>query len=562
MTFLPVVERELRIAARKPSTFWLRVATAAVALGLGVLIGLTRSIGGVGSSMLGQAVFSVLTWGALITALMAGLFLTSDCLSEEKREGTLGFLFLTDLKGYDIVGGKLLASSLRAFYALLALFPILAITLLMGGVTGEQFWKTSIALANSLLFSLTIGMLVSSFCRDAQKALSTTLLLLMIFNIGGPALDGLISGITKRGFIARASLASPAFLFTQASGWSGYYRNSLALTHGLTWLSFAVTSILLPRAWQEKTLRPAMNRSAYSWKYGGVEWRKRFREKWLSIDPMVWMSCRERWAGTGMLVIALLGLIALVLLLTFNRSRNGPIYWHSIGWLYTFIFYVWSASQSGRYFFELRRSGMMELLLSTPLNEKQIVMGRWRAMRKILGFPLLIFICVQGYGFAVSNYSMVAFSGPGRTVPFFVFAIINGVANVVVILANIAAICWFGMWMGMISKSGNLATLRTYLFVQVVPAILISIGSTLLIFSFARLNTGFGIVNWFGVVSILLSCLLGVGKDIAFISWSRNRLFRYTRVQAGHPIGQARVAAPKRPPRLLVESVSSGLAQG
>ena len=29
--------------------------------------------------------------------------MTADCLSEEKREGTLGLLFLTDLRGYDIV---------------------------------------------------------------------------------------------------------------------------------------------------------------------------------------------------------------------------------------------------------------------------------------------------------------------------------------------------------------------------------------------------------------------------------------------------------------------------
>jgi len=34
--------------------------------------------------------------------LLCGVFLTSDCLSEEKREGTLGLLFLTDLKGFDI----------------------------------------------------------------------------------------------------------------------------------------------------------------------------------------------------------------------------------------------------------------------------------------------------------------------------------------------------------------------------------------------------------------------------------------------------------------------------
>ena len=35
MTFLPIVDRELRVAARKRSTFWLRVVAALVAMIIG-----------------------------------------------------------------------------------------------------------------------------------------------------------------------------------------------------------------------------------------------------------------------------------------------------------------------------------------------------------------------------------------------------------------------------------------------------------------------------------------------------------------------------------------------
>src|SRR5690349_5037274 len=102
-----------------------------------------------GTAALGSTLFAILSWLSLAAALSAGLFLTSDCLSEEKREGTLGLLFLTDLRGYDVVAGKLLVTSLRASYALLAIFPILAIPLLMGGVSGAEFWKASLALSNA-----------------------------------------------------------------------------------------------------------------------------------------------------------------------------------------------------------------------------------------------------------------------------------------------------------------------------------------------------------------------------------------------------------------------------
>src|SRR3954471_4305967 len=167
MTFLPIVERELRVAARKRNTFWLRLIAAMVAFvicagGLAVMeSGWFRASSGVG-----RGLFAVLSWLTFAAALVAGLFFTSDCLSQEKREGTVGFLFLTDLRGYDVVLGKLATSSLRCFYALLAVLPILATTLLMGGVTVAQFWMTVLALINALLVSLAAGMFISSISRD------------------------------------------------------------------------------------------------------------------------------------------------------------------------------------------------------------------------------------------------------------------------------------------------------------------------------------------------------------------------------------------------------------
>src|SRR5580765_6044207 len=168
MTFLPIVERELRVAARKRGTFWLRVVAALVALVIGGGFLLIASVAAGGRMPLGGALFGTLTWMSLGGALSAGLFFTSDCLSEEKREGTMGFLFLTDLRGYDVVLGKLLATSLRCGFALLAVFPIVAVTLLLGGVTGVQFWKTVLALLNALIFSLAAGLLISAISRESQ----------------------------------------------------------------------------------------------------------------------------------------------------------------------------------------------------------------------------------------------------------------------------------------------------------------------------------------------------------------------------------------------------------
>src|SRR5437762_12161183 len=100
MTFFPVAERELRVAARKRSTFRVRVIAVLVAwiIGSGVLV--LSSVGiGFGTPSLGRGLFGVLICLSLAVSLSTGLFFTFDCLSEDKREGTLVFLFLIDLRG-------------------------------------------------------------------------------------------------------------------------------------------------------------------------------------------------------------------------------------------------------------------------------------------------------------------------------------------------------------------------------------------------------------------------------------------------------------------------------
>ena len=79
MTFLPVAERELRVAARKRSTFRVRVIAALVAwiIGSGVLV-LSRVGPGFGTPSLGKGLFGVLTWLSLAVALSAAIGIRAD----------------------------------------------------------------------------------------------------------------------------------------------------------------------------------------------------------------------------------------------------------------------------------------------------------------------------------------------------------------------------------------------------------------------------------------------------------------------------------------------------
>src|SRR5207249_6437205 len=179
MSFLPIVERELRAAARRKSTYRIRSWTALLAVVVSfcslMVLWLAR-----GRGSLGHPLFTYLTGYAFGLCLLAGVFLTADCLSEEKREGTLGLLFLTDLHGYDVVLGKFVAMLVNALYGLLALLPITAFPLLLGGVTGGEFWRRALALINALFVSLAAGIWVSALVRAAPRAMGHALGLILL----------------------------------------------------------------------------------------------------------------------------------------------------------------------------------------------------------------------------------------------------------------------------------------------------------------------------------------------------------------------------------------------
>ena len=581
------MERELRVAARKRSTFWLRIIAAMVAsiIAAGYLALSAMGWPGSSRSTLGQEMFTALTWLSLATALSAGVFFTSDCLSEEKREGTLGFLFLTELRGYDVVLGKLLATSLRACFALLAAFPVLAMTLLLGGVTGPQFWKTVLALVNALFFSLAGGLLVSAISRDSQRALGMTLFLLVLVLAGGPLLDAALaaSRLGVSGPVFR--LGSPGWVYAAASGggasrfWLGFLTNQIG-----AWLMLAAACLLIPRAWQEKPAKRmnAQGHWAHRWKYGSAAHRANLRRSLVGLNPVLWLACRERRQALALWVIAILAAVGFIAVCASSERGMGWMVWSQVGGLLTLVVYLRIASQAGLFFFEAQRSGLFELLMSTPLTAQQIIQGQWRAMLRQFSAPLILLLAVQLLGSFWAQQTMwirmavaapppkpvaigtnttvssgggtnvtvviplLGASGTAPTAPAGPIArpgvwvsVITSAAGTLAVLANLVAICWFGMWMGLTSKNNNIATLKTIAFVQIIPwfaiAFMSAAAAGLVLIPMLKLNLTGGsspMVTWFPLLFAGLASVIALAKDAGFILLARSRLYSQFRERA------------------------------
>ena len=512
MTFLPIVERELRVRARLKSTYRFRLFAA---LGAIVVVGLLLLASGnlAAAGKFGATIFTGLAWLSFGYCLLDGVRSTADCLSEEKREGTLGLLFLTDLRPYDVVLGKLMAASLNSFYGLLAIFPPLAIPLILGGVTGGEFWRLVLVLMNTLFFSVTAGMMISAASRDERRAWFAALGLLIFF-AAGPALL-LLKPASSSSWLATISpttgflsVFDAVYAATPERYWDTFWN-----VHFMGWIWLVAAVVILPRSWQDKPMSGVPWWQRWLARDGVASGRISDEKRSLMLDgnPVVWLVLRgsERQTYLWLLVI----LAAAVSVTAWGVSggatmMSGVILGVMI--LVHLTIAIWVASEACHLFSAARDSGAFELLLSTPLTAKEIVEGHVLGLRRMFYRPVVILLSVEAGLLAAQLYV----SGTGAA-PWswweWTFKTLGGGLFLVCAVMDLVAVARYGLWQGLAARKPANAVTRTVLFVLVLPL-------------------------------FLLSCTTPVGliiKDLIFINYAKEQLRRQFRVLIAGRFGWA-----------------------
>lgn len=530
MTFLPIVQRELRVASRRRGTYWVRLLVAGVLILAAVWIFLVS--GNQPAQEIGQMLFYTLTGGLMLYCLLAGVRSTADCLSVEKRDGTLGLLFLTDLRGYDVVIGKLTANSLSVFYCVLAVLPVLAIPLLMGGVTGAEFGRIALVLLNTLFFSLSAGMLASACCQSSRAATALALLLILLVTMGSPALGFGQWWLRdwKGSYEMSFLLPSPVFtyycgvdaLFVRVASRSYYW--SLGIVHGLGWAFLALASFIAPRSWHDKAVsaggqrRRELVRSTIE---GDPEMRRTFRTRLLDRNAFYWLATRPRshgfWGWVPLIVAALIW--------TWGLSRVGPDWFDPSVYLVTayslsVVMKGMIGSEAGRRLLEDRKSGALELLLTTPLTVRQILHGQWLSLRRIFLVPILVMLGVDLW-MLISGMNRVGGSGD-QTYWFWMW-----LAALVIFVADAVALGWLGMWAGLAARTQQ-AFGATVVPVLALPWIGVGVVMTIIALMPHEMRQlfewdGWPLLLWFG---------FSLGVDSLFVFTARRNLLRTFRTVA------------------------------
>src|SRR5690242_13007186 len=185
MLALPIARRELLVLSRAPSSWRNRLVISVLVFAFGSGFAVLYRFAG--QMALNQAM-QMLGGGLSMYCLFVGVALTADSLAREKREGTLGLLFLTNLSSFEIVLGKLLAHSLVGFYSLLCVLPLLSMSMIFGGMRFSDVLLYMISALDTLFFSAAVGIFISSICREQRKANGYGMLIVVFFWWGMPVL--------------------------------------------------------------------------------------------------------------------------------------------------------------------------------------------------------------------------------------------------------------------------------------------------------------------------------------------------------------------------------------
>jgi ABC-type Na+ efflux pump permease subunit len=411
----PVVHRELRAAARWRFGPWLRMGGALGGLMAYWFISLTVPESFVGIQVI--QIIHVLLLG-LIWAFVPAL--TADCIARERREGTLGLLFLTPLTASGIVLGKILAQTLRALTLWLAVLPVLTLPFLFGGVTWADVASIFTIELCAGMMGLAAGILASSLTDNRGLAFSLAFLLMAACVAGSHQFQDWRATI--------ALLARPLPTGTMLSMPNGtvvvidngavvVLQGSTPTAPGVLGLApppvsptvlvknFAFAAILLlvqfrfavwrvERSWQDKV--PAARRENWFQRYWASHfdrWLARGLRRTLEWNPIAWLqqySWQARLTKWGLcfLFVALGCTVFIAGIRPSTISELLTTLLLILAAAYTF------AGVNG--LLEARKNGTLEVILVSPLSVNELIFGRawglWQQfLPSVLAFHLIAF---------------------------------------------------------------------------------------------------------------------------------------------------------------------------
>lgn len=511
MNLRPVIERELRVASRQRSTYLNRTSSGVLLTIL--LVVMLRALQEAPVFLRGRYIFSAMTIVLLLIIWLTVPLSTADCLSREKREDTLGLLLLTPLRPFEIVLSKVYGAVWQHGLLLVALIPVQAIPVLLGGVTPLDLIRQIIGLLTALVSAVTVGIVASSVCERRGRAWLLVVAIGAVWLYVQLYLEGLVlmfnlsassPGIDFSDIFVNAraeTLVLPVFwgwLFQ--AGINPMWASGIAVGSTLsdvegTLLVFAITAAVsvwwlvfatrrVRRFAESRFLSARRERfqTTFTRERYAASWLRRGQRRQLDRNPVTWMQGR-RWSHRLTKWGWLLFVVALITLATFDRGYGFlETVIMTSGWIGGFMLFSLLLLSSGNLQAD-RDSGALELLLVTPLTPVELARGRLAGFRRSF-LPAATLVAFAFWYYALLDYQ----SGWSHERPFQFYA------PTLAVSLFFGALLWFMPMIGLcfsLNRPGLMA---------------------------ASLNTAFFsiFIPW-----LMLPCLVGFGGQLQ-VEWHRS----------------------------------------
>ena len=236
MRLNPVLRNESRLTVRTPRfTIMLLIYIAILSAGTLLFYNIySNEIYASGLNMQGSIrlyIGMAFAQAVLLMFIVPSLTATSICSEREKQ--TLDILLSTRLSPFQIIIGKLLASSLKVIMLIVCTIPLYAVCALIGGVKISNILVLILSFIINTIFVGAIGVFVSTYVKTSKVATALTYAIVLFIFVGTIVIAYVIWMITmlrlSGGPITTPPTISPIIYLSPAVGFGSILSNQVGL---------------------------------------------------------------------------------------------------------------------------------------------------------------------------------------------------------------------------------------------------------------------------------------------------------------------------------------------
>ena len=387
----PILDKELRVASRQRRNYALRFLYVGLLTVFMVFVwlGATRGSGSSSAvfrasrmSEVGRGVTVMVVWLQFLTAQVLAAVLLSGAVSGEIRQRTLDALLVTPISSVQVVLGKFASKLVQVGILVATSLPLLAVIRVFGGVpwdylvSGLSLTVTAAALAGAL------SLLFSSYFRRAHEAVLAAVL--CEAGVIG-AVFAAMALLADRGVIGSGAAHSIVLLSNPFAALVS--RTGVMLSArpnpgpSFSWflqcvplLAVAGVALLLS-LWRVRRLRSGLTAQfapAAAMHSGAIRPVKGSPIVWKELRKPLFSRRRRSLLIYASLAIVAAGVILVPLLLGAGAAAGAYI----LGYALYVLFVVHLAASAGAAVTSEREARTWPILLTTPLENRQIIKGK------------------------------------------------------------------------------------------------------------------------------------------------------------------------------------------